>query len=188
MNSTKAAQVSMKKTNFCATLAVGCALILPSATARAQSAAPPAQPAPTTQPDHASSYYHYGLAKIYEDQAVANGRQDLATQAIEQYKLALEADPDSQTLENGLANLYFRLGRIREAVLAAQDQINKHPNDVDAHTLLGHVYLRSLGDGQNPQSGEMLQAAIKEYETIAKFKPSDVESTSFARPTVRFGA
>jgi tetratricopeptide (TPR) repeat protein len=116
------------------------------------------------------------LAKIYEDQAVANGRQDLATQAIEQYKLALEADPDSQTLENGLANLYFRLGRIREAVSAAQDQINKHPNDVDAHTLLGHVYLRSLGDGQNPQSGEMLQAAIKEYETIAKLKPSDVET------------
>ena len=116
------------------------------------------------------------MAKIYEDQAVANGRQDLATQAIEQYKLALEADPDSQTLENGLANLYFRLGRIREAVSAAQDQINKHPNDVDAHTLLGHVYLRSLGDGQNPQSGEMLQAAIKEYETIAKLKPNDVET------------
>jgi tetratricopeptide (TPR) repeat protein len=129
-----------------------------------------------TQPDHASSYYHYGLAKIYEDQAVANGRQDLATQAIEQYKLALEADPDSVTLENGLANLYFRLGRIREAVSAAQEQINKHPDDVDAHVLLGHVYLRSLGDGQNPQSGEMLQAAIKEYETIAKLKPDDIET------------
>ncbi len=176
VNSTKAAQVSMMKTFFCATLAVGCVLILPSATARAQNAAPPIQPASTTQPDHASSYYHYGLAKIYEDQAVANGRQDLATQAIEQYKLALEADPDSQTLENGLANLYFRLGRIREAVSAAQEQINKHPDDVDAHMLLGHVYLRSLGDGQNPQSGEMLQAAIKEYETIAKLKPNDVET------------
>ena len=171
----------MTKTIFCATLAVGCVLILPIATAQtgslapAQPATPPAQPA-TTQPDHASSYYHYGLAKIYEDQAVANGRQDLATQAIEQYKLALEADPDSETLENGLANLYFRLGRIREAVSAAQEQINKHPNDVDAHMLLGHVYLRSLGDGQNPQSGEMLQAAIKEYETIAKLKPDDVET------------
>ena len=172
---------------FCATLAVGCVLILPAAKAQsdtspaqpttppAQLATRPAQPA-TTQPDHASSYYHYGLAKIYEDQAVANGRQDLATQAIEQYKLALEADPDSVTLENGLANLYFRLGRIREAVSAAQEQINKHPDNVDAHMLLGHVYLRSLGDGQNPQSGEMLQAAIKEYETIAKLKPDDIET------------
>jgi tetratricopeptide (TPR) repeat protein len=186
VNSTKVAQdVSMTKTIFCATLTVGCVLMLPTVPARAQSqvqpappseASAPSNPTATTQPDHASSYYHYGLAKIYEDQAVANGRQDLATQAIEQYKLALEADPDSETLENGLANLYFRLGRIREAVSAAQEQINKHPNDVDAHMLLGHVYLRSLGDGQNPQSGEMLQAAIKEYQTIAKLKPNDVET------------
>ena len=178
VNSTKTAQdVSMIKTIFCATLFMGCVLIVPTVPASAQSNAQPApaQPA-TTQPDHASSYYHYGLAKIYEDQAVANGRQDLATQAIEQYKLALEADPDSQTLEDGLANLYFRLGRIREAVSAAQEQVNKHPDDVDAHMLLGHVYLRSLGDGQNPQSGEMLQAAIKEYETIAKLKSNDVET------------
>lgn len=166
----------MTKTIFTATLFMGCVLMLPSANATAQNSAPAAaQPAPA-QPDHASSYYHYGLAKIYENQAVANGRQDLATQAIEQYKLALEADPDSETLANGLANLYFRLGRIREAVSAAQEQIQKHPNDVDAHMLLGHVYLRSLGDGQNPQSGEMLQAAIKEYETIAKLKPDDVET------------
>src|SRR5215472_1572581 len=177
VNSTKTAQdVPMTKSLFCAaTLIVGCVLTLPTANASAQSAATPTAPA-ATQPDHASSYYHYGLAKIYEDQAVANGRQDLATQAIEQYKLALEADPDSETLEDGLANLYFRLGRIREAVSAAQEQIGKHPNDVDAHTLLGHVYLRSLGDGQNPQSGEMLQAAIKEYETIGKLKPEDVET------------
>ena len=176
----------MTKTIFCATLFMGCALMAPTVSAGAQSdaqASSPAQPATTSasqpatiQPDHASSYYHYGLAKIYENQAIANGRQDLATQAIEQYKLALEADPDSQSLANGLANLYFRLGRIREAVSAAQEQINKHPNDVDAHMLLGHVYLRSLGDGQNPQSGEMLQAAIKEYETIGKLKPNDVET------------
>jgi tetratricopeptide (TPR) repeat protein len=116
------------------------------------------------------------LAKLYEDQAVQSGRQDLATQAIEQYKLALQADPDSETLSDGLANLYFRLGRIREAVSAAQEQITRHPEDIDAHVLLGHVYLRSLGDGQNPQSGEMLQTAIKEYETIAKLKPNDVET------------
>ncbi len=176
VNSIKTAQdVPMTKTIFSATLVMGCVFMLPGVTASAQSSAPAAQPAPA-QPDHASSYYHYGLAKIYENQAVANGRQDLATQAIEQYKLALEADPNSETLEDGLANLYFRLGRIREAVSAAQEQIQKHPDDVDAHVLLGHVYLRSLGDGQNPQSGEMLQAAIKEYETIAKLKPEDVET------------
>jgi tetratricopeptide (TPR) repeat protein len=155
---------------------MSCALMLPVASASGQSTATTTAPAATTQPDHASSYYHFGLAKIYEDQAVQSGRQDLATQAIEQYKLALEADPDSSALQDGLANLYFRLGRIREAVSAAQEQVTKHPDDVDAHLLLGHVYLRSLGDGQNPQSSEMLQTAIKEYETIAKLKPNDVET------------
>lgn len=126
--------------------------------------------------DHAASYYHYGLAKMYEDQAVANGRQDLATQAVEQYKLALNADPASRVLQDGLANLYFRLGRIREAVSTAQEQVNKHPDDVDAHLLLGRVYLRALGDGQAPQSSEVLQAAIKEYEKITQLKPDDLEN------------
>src|ERR1700735_4587662 len=58
-----------------------------------------AQPqTPAQEPDRAAAYYHYGLAKMYEDQAVANGRQDLATQAIEQYKLAQDADPTSAML------------------------------------------------------------------------------------------
>ena len=129
-----------------------------------------------TAADRSASYYHYGLAKIYENEASSNGRQDLATQAIEQYKLALDADPTSRMLQDGLANLYFKLGRIREAVSAAQDQVAKHPEDADAHMLLGRVYLRSLGDGQGPQSNDMLQAAIKEYEKIAELKPDDLET------------
>jgi tetratricopeptide (TPR) repeat protein len=129
-----------------------------------------------TTPDRSAAYYHYGLAKIYEDQAAESGRQDEATQAIEQYKLALNADPDSRVLQDGIANIYFRMGRIREAVSAAQDQVAKHPDDVDAHLLLGRVYLRSLGDGQGAQTGQMLQAAIAEYETIAKLQPKDLET------------
>jgi tetratricopeptide (TPR) repeat protein len=138
-----------------------------------------AQSTTTTTPptiDHAASYYHYGLAKLYEEQAVSSGRQDAATQAIEQYKMALDADPNSRILQDGAANLYFRLGRIREAVSAAQDQITNHPDDVDAHLLLGHVYLRTLGDGQGPQATQMLQAAIKEYETIVQLKPNDLDN------------
>ncbi len=146
---------------------------------KAQTKPATAPTASAGSPDRAASYYHYGLAKIYEDQAVSGGRQDLATQAIEQYKLALGSDPDSSMLQDGLANLYFRLGRIREAVSAAQDQVNRHPDDVDAHTLLGRVYLRSLDDRQGqqgPQSQEMLAAAIKEYEIISRLKPNDLET------------
>lgn len=131
---------------------------------------------PAGTPDRASSYYHYGLARLYEDMAVNAGRSDYATQAVEQYKLALDADPNSRLLQDGLADLYFKIGRIREAVTAAQDQVAKNPDDIEAHTLLGKVYLRSLGDMQSPQSGQMLQLAITEYEKLAQLKPNDVET------------
>lgn len=136
----------------------------------------PATPAPNSAPDRASAYYHYGLAHLYEDMAVNAGRSDYATQAVEQYKLALGADPNSRLLQDGLANLYFKIGRIREAVTAAQDQVAKNADDFEAHSLLGKVYLRSLGDMQSPQSGQMLQLAITEYEKLAQLKPNDVET------------
>lgn len=150
--------------------------LLAQAKSTPAAAAAPVHSEPATTVDRASAYYHYGLAKMYEDQAVQSGRQDLATQSIEQYKLALSADPDSKTLSDGLANLYFNLGRIREAVSAAKDQVARHPEDVQAHTLLGRTYLRSLGNGEGQQSQEILKAAIAEYETIAKLKPKDIET------------
>ena len=128
------------------------------------------------EPDRASAYYHYGLAHLYEEMAINAGRPDYATQAVEEYKLALDADPNSALLEDGLADLYFKIGRIKDAVGAAQDQLKKNPDDVAAHTLLGQVYLRSLGDMQGTQAGEMLQLAIAEYETIARLKPADLET------------
>jgi len=112
---------------------------------------------------------------MYEEMAVSAGRPDYATQAVEEYKLALNADPNSALLQDGLAELYFRIGRIQEAINTAKDQLKRNPNDVEAHTLLGQIYVRSLGDMHGQQSGQVLQLAIAEYETIAKLKPSDIE-------------
>ncbi len=131
---------------------------------------------PAKVPDRSAAYYHYGLAHLYEDLAVNAGRPDYATQAVEEYKLALDADPTSTELQDGLADLYFKIGRIREAVNAAQEQVAKNPNDVAAHELLGKVYLRSLGDMQSQQSGQMLQLAIAEYQKLAQLKPNDLET------------
>ena len=135
----------------------------------------PAASAPKA-PDRSASYYHYGLAHLYEEMAVNAGRPDYATQAVEQYKLALDADPNSLMLQDGLAELYFKIGRIREAVQAAQEQVQRNPDDVVAHELLGKVYVRSLGDMQGAQASDMLKLAIAEYEKLAKLKPDDVET------------
>jgi tetratricopeptide (TPR) repeat protein len=128
------------------------------------------------KPDRSSSYYHYGLSHLYEEMAINAGRSDYATQAVEEYKLALDADPNSALLQDGLADLYFKLGRIKEAVGAAEDQIKRDPKDIAAHTLLGQVYLRSLGDMRGAQAGEILQHATAEYETLAQLKPNDLET------------
>jgi tetratricopeptide (TPR) repeat protein len=123
-----------------------------------------------------SAYYHYGLAHIYEDLATTQGRSDYATQAIEQYKLALDADPNSTYLQDGLADLYFKLGRIRESVQVAQDQVKKNPGDVEAHRLLARIYYRSLGDVQTGAQSQMLQLATEEYENLVKLEPNVAEN------------
>ena len=97
-------------------------------------------------------------------------------QAIEQYKLALVQDPDSVFLQNTLADTYFKLGRIREAIETAQRILKDHPDDLEAHKLLGRVYLRSLGDTENGQQpGPMLDLAIQEFQKIVQLQPNSVE-------------
>ena len=59
-------------------------------------------------------------------------------------------------------------GASQDAVSAAKDQIKRNPNDIEAHTLLGQVYLRSLGDmTRSAVAARRWQLAIAEYETIA---------------------
>jgi Flp pilus assembly protein TadD len=99
--------------------------------------------------DRASAYYHYTVAHMYEDQFAVYNRSDLATKAIEEYRLAIDADPTSEYLTSGLAELYAKTGRIRDAVLEAQDILKKDPDNLEAHKLLGRIYLRSLGDVQS---------------------------------------
>ena len=142
----------------------------------------PATPAvPTTSAaDRATAYYHAALADNYEDMATNYGRQEYATRAVEEYKLALNADPNSPQLAVGLASLYLRVGRIAEAVQTAKDLIKKDDTNLEAHKLLGRVYLRSLGQEQAPgnqvtPTGQMLELAIAEFTKIVSLEPRSLE-------------
>ena len=144
----------------------------------AQSAAATQPPA---LPDRAAAYYHAALAHSYEDMATNYGRQDYATRAEEEFKLALNADPQSPELAAQLAELYFRTGRIREAVETAQAIVKKDPDNLDAHKVLGSIYLRSLGQQQDAASqlapaGQMVDLAIAEYKKIVSLEPNNVEN------------
>jgi tetratricopeptide (TPR) repeat protein len=126
--------------------------------------------------NRADAYYHFMLAHEYEEMANTYGRSEYATRAIEEYKLALNDDPTSRFLNNGLAELYYRTGRIKDAIDAAKAQISKDPNNLDAHKLLGNIYLRSLGEGDQGQpSGDVLKLAVGEYEKIIQLEPKNIE-------------
>src|ERR1700728_4299174 len=147
----------------------------PSSQADSKAPSKPAQTSPR-KVDHAAAYYHYALAHLYEEQVTAYGRSELANKAMEEYRLAIEADPSSEFLTSGLAELYVKTGRIRDAVIEAQDIIKRDPNNIEAHKLLGRIYLRSLGDmpGGNG-SDNVLKLAIEQYEQIVKIEPNSVD-------------
>src|SRR5882672_11513278 len=168
---------------FCLILMVSAAAATgqtsPSAPSDAKSADAKATPSTPRKLDKGAAYYHYSVAHMYEEQVTVYGRSELANKAIEEYRLAIEADPSSEFLTSGLAELYVKTGRIRDAVLEAQDIIKRDPNNLEAHKLLGRIYLRSLGDlpgGGNNGSDNVLKLAIEQYEQIVKIEPNNVDN------------
>jgi tetratricopeptide (TPR) repeat protein len=167
------------------TLSVSALLTLAAAAQTKQSSKPAASTSGASQSDqasspkvdHADSYYHYALAHMYEEQVTVYGRSELANKAMDEYRQAIEADPSSEFLTAGLAELYVKTGRIRDAVLQAQDIIKRDPNNLEAHKLLGRIYLRSLGDmpGNGNGSDNVLKLAIEQYEQIIKIEPKNVD-------------
>ena len=170
--------------------AASMAVLLPTLNAHAQAAAQapqvnakaPAAGSSSTasDPDRSGAYFHDALANMYEEEAINSGRPEFVQHAIEEYKAAINADPHSAQLYDGLAELYFRTGRARDAESTARELLKDSPNDIDAHKLLGRIYLRQLGEQQNSPSsaspsGNALDQAIAEFEKIVALQPKSVE-------------
>ncbi|MGC9158824.1 MAG: tetratricopeptide repeat protein [Terracidiphilus sp.] len=130
-------------------------------------------------PDRARAYYHMALGSIYQEEAVTKDRPDLVNKAIEEFKYALDADPDSPELHDELAVLYFNSGHLSEAENTARELLKSDPGNLEAHRLLGRIYLRELSEEQNAPSsvsppGSVLDKAIAEYAKIAELSPDDI--------------
>jgi tetratricopeptide (TPR) repeat protein len=139
-------------------------------------ATPSTQQAAAPKVDKAAAYYHYALAHIYEEQMMVYGRSDLATKAIDEFRAAVDADPNSEYLTAGLADLYDKTGRKHDAVLEVQDILKRDPNNLEAHKLLGNIYLRSLGNEQSSEGSQnTLQMAIEQYQEINRLEPNNVD-------------
>lgn len=128
-------------------------------------------------PDHAQAYYHYMLARRYRELAGIYNRGEYVDRAISEFKQAMEADPGSLFLRTELAELYWRVSRVGDAVREAEAVLKINPNDADAHKLLGHIYLRNLSQAQPDKvAKDSLAQAIQQFEALVKIDPADTDS------------
>ncbi|MGH9444902.1 MAG: tetratricopeptide repeat protein, partial [Terriglobia bacterium] len=131
------------------------------------------------QADHAGSYYHFMLARRYEELAGIYANGNYAERAIAELQKAVADDPHSLFLHDQLGDIYWRVGRLSDATAEAQLVLKENPNDLDAHRLLGHVYVHELGGSQGTAQGNVagnLKKAIQEYETVVRLDPKDTRS------------
>ncbi len=152
-----------------------CLLMVVSA-AFAQPAPAPAPP--SGQADKAAAYYDYSLGHLYSELAAAYGnRGEYFSKAADAYRAALKADPNATFIAEELSDLYIQSGRLREAVLDAEDALKQNPNDLNSRRLLARIYTHLIGDSQTNQiDASMVKKAIEQYQKITEADPKDIES------------
>ncbi len=153
-------------------------LLLTGAAALAQTPAPAGSETGERKVDRASAYYHFTLGHLYAELAAAYGnRGEYLNQAIENYKLAMKADPAAAFLSEELSDLYIQAGQTRTAVLEAEEALRRNPNDLTARRILGRIYARLIGDTRtNRVNDEMLRKAIEQYAAIAERDAKDLDT------------
>jgi tetratricopeptide (TPR) repeat protein len=135
-------------------------------------------PAPAQNADRAAAYYHFSLGHLYSELAGAYGNKgDYLNKAIENFRLALKADPGATFLADELSDLYIQAGQTRTAVLEAEEAIRQNPDDLTARRILGRIYTRMIGDPQQRKVNEdMVKRAIEQYRKVGEKEPADLDT------------
>src|SRR6059036_1642983 len=80
----------------------------------------------------AQAYYHFSKARLLDDQGQAN-------QAIDEYKKALELEPNNSLIYSEMAESYARNNKVREASETANKAIQIDADNIEAHKLLSTI-------------------------------------------------
>ncbi|HYM09615.1 MAG TPA: tetratricopeptide repeat protein [Bryobacterales bacterium] len=152
-------------------------LLLPAGLVFAQAPAGAPSASAAKAPDRAAAYYHFSMAHLYEQLAREYRSTDYVNKAIEEYKLAIQADPGSDYLSSELVDLYAQAGRLNDAVAEADAVLQRDPKNVQMRRVLGRIYRGYLADpGQGKLNEDLLKRAIEQYEKIVEIDPKDTES------------
>ena len=115
--------------------------------------------------DLVASYYHYALAKWYENEGDY-------PKSLSEMQTALKYNPNSSTIHVGMAAmLYERIGSTSEAIEHAREAVRLDAQNPDAHWFLVNAYFRTKERGADPKEG-MLKA-VQELEKLKELTPED---------------
>jgi tetratricopeptide (TPR) repeat protein len=114
------------------------------------------------------AYYHFSKARLLDDEGQA-------TRAIDEYKKALELDPNNALIYSEMAQSYARNNRISESIEAAGKAIAIDRDDIEAHKLLSTIYLQAItrATAQQPPSVDTINKAIHEFEEIVRIDSTE---------------
>jgi tetratricopeptide (TPR) repeat protein len=163
-----------------------------SQAARAQSneagqAQPPASYTQADTSKRAEAYYEFTMGHLDEQMYDATGHNDSVNDAIDHYQKAIALDPSAFTIRERLAETYDRAQRIRDAVTEAENVLKQDPNNLDAHRLLAHIYVRALGDvSETNNQKETIGLAIAQFKEILRVDPQDAEAALWVARLYRF--
>ncbi len=128
--------------------------------------------------DKASAYYHAALGHLYSELAAQyGGRGEYVNKAIENYRLAIKADPDTPVLAQELADLFAQSGQLRSATVEFEEAVRRNPNDVNGRRILGRFYTARIREGQQGRPNlDMLKQAIVQFEAVGELAPKDIDN------------
>jgi tetratricopeptide (TPR) repeat protein len=114
----------------------------------------------------AEAYYLYCLGRMYE-------MQGKGEESLDNYKKAIELDPDSAYPHLAMAELYAQANRIQDAVKSAQKAVELNEELAGAHRLLGNIFLQQASAEEKP---ELLDQSLQELKETVRLEPWDVDS------------
>jgi tetratricopeptide (TPR) repeat protein len=116
------------------------------------------------EPNRATSYYHYSLAKWIDDKGSF-------AKALSEMEIALKYNPDSPAIHLEMAELLDKSGNFEDAIEHAKKAVQLDPQSPDPHWFLASIYFRPQLRGTAPSEG--ILKAVQELERLRELSPND---------------
>ena len=158
---------------LCATGAAGQSSSSSSGDNNARGAAAYSQP---EQAKRAEAYADFMIGHLAERQFETTGKPEEAQQAVDYYKKALALDADASITER-LAEVYAAMERTSDAIRTAKAALEQDADNLAAHRLLAHIYIRQLGNASTETNqSDVIAAAVEQLQAVERLDASDLES------------